>query len=216
MRQARRVATLIVGAFLSGGGTAAADELITAAREHFAPIPSIVPAVKGNAVTRERVDLGRMLFFEPRLSRSGLFSCNSCHNLGLAGVDGLETSVGHGWQRGPRNAPTVLNAVFNSAQFWDGRAEDLKAQAKGPVQAGVEMASTPERVVATLKSMPEYVERFGRAFGLEGGHARLVEVGAGGDVQVHAVIPGTFRMPATGGLRGANGPLASSPVQVSR
>jgi cytochrome c peroxidase len=79
-------------------------------------------------------------------------------------VDLLETSVGHGWQRGPRNAPTVLNAVFNVAQFWDGRASDLMEQAKGPVQAAVEMNNTPERVVRTLASIPEYVERFERAF----------------------------------------------------
>jgi cytochrome c peroxidase len=72
--------------------------------------------------------------------------------------------VGHGWQKGPRNSPTVLNAVFNKAQFWDGRAEDLKAQAKGPIQAGVEMNNLPEQVVITLKSMPEYVERFERSF----------------------------------------------------
>jgi cytochrome c peroxidase len=93
-----------------------------------------------------------------------VISCNTCHNLGTGGDDNLTTSVGHGWQKGPRNAPTVLNAVFNKAQFWDGRAEDLKAQAKGPVQAGVEMANKPETVVATLKSMPEYVERFGTVF----------------------------------------------------
>jgi cytochrome c peroxidase len=72
--------------------------------------------------------------------------------------------VGHGWQKGPRNSPTVLNAVFNKAQFWDGRAEDLKAQAKGPIQAGVEMNNLPEQVVITLKSMPEYVARFERSF----------------------------------------------------
>jgi cytochrome c peroxidase len=105
-----------------------------------------------------------MLFFDPRLSASGVISCNTCHNLGTGGDDNLPTSVGHGWQKGPRNSPTVLNAVFNKAQFWDGRAEDLKTQAKGPVQAGVEMANKPEVVVATLNSMPEYVERFGRAF----------------------------------------------------
>ena len=147
-----------------GASSAQGDDLVAKASEYFKAIPSIVPAVKGNAVTHERVELGRMLFFDPRLSRSGLFSCNSCHNLGTGGVDGLETSIGHGWQRGPRNAPSVLNAVFNIAQFWDGRAEDLKAQAKGPVQAGVEMANTPDRVVSTLKSMPDYVERFRRAF----------------------------------------------------
>jgi cytochrome c peroxidase len=82
----------------------------------------------------------------------------------MGGDDNESTSVGHGWQKGPRNSPTVLNAVFNKAQFWDGRAEDLKAQAKGPIQAGVEMANQPEQVIVTLKSMPEYVERFGKAF----------------------------------------------------
>jgi cytochrome c peroxidase len=105
-----------------------------------------------------------MLYFEPRLSASWLISCNTCHNLGLGGVDLLETSVGHGWQKGPRNAPTVLNAVYNIAQFWDGRAKDLEEQAMGPVQAAVEMNSTPERSVKTLKSIPEYVERFSAAF----------------------------------------------------
>jgi cytochrome c peroxidase len=120
--------------------------------------------VTDNALTREKIALGTMLFFDPRLSASGVISCNTCHNLGTGGDDNLPTSVGHGWQKGPRNAPTVLNAVYNKAQFWDGRAEDLKAQAKGPVQAGVEMANQPAAVVEALKSMPEYVERFGRAF----------------------------------------------------
>jgi cytochrome c peroxidase len=120
--------------------------------------------VTDNALTREKITLGTMLFFDPRLSASGVISCNTCHNLGTGGDDNLPTSVGHGWQKGPRNAPTVLNAVYNKAQFWDGRAEDLKAQAKGPVQAGVEMANQPAAVVEALKSMPEYVERFGRAF----------------------------------------------------
>ncbi len=120
--------------------------------------------IENNALTRAKIELGAMLFFDPRLSASGIISCNTCHNLGTGGDDNLPTSVGHGWQKGPRNAPTVLNAVYNKAQFWDGRAEDLKAQAKGPVQAGVEMANKPEAVVTTLKSMPDYVERFGRAF----------------------------------------------------
>jgi len=128
------------------------------------PVPYGLQAVEDNPVTREKIELGKMLFFDPRLSASGVISCNTCHNLGTGGDDNLPTSVGHGWQKGPRNAPTVLNAVFNEAQFWDGRAEDLKAQAKGPVQAGVEMANKPENVVVTLKSMPEYVERFARAF----------------------------------------------------
>jgi cytochrome c peroxidase len=123
-----------------------------------------MPELPGNPITPEKIELGRFLYFEPRLSASWLISCNTCHNLGLAGVDLMETSVGHGWQKGPRNAPTVLNAVYNVAQFWDGRAEDLKEQAKGPVQASVEMNNQPDRVVATLKSMPEYVAMFTAAF----------------------------------------------------
>ena len=143
---------------------ASADELTQRAQESFKPIPSVVPAVKGNAVTREKIELGKMLFFDPRLSASQIISCNSCHNLAAGGVDAGPTSIGHGWQKGPRRAPTVLNAVFNVAQFWDGRAEDLKAQAKGPVQASVEMNATPDHVVKTLSSMPAYVEMFKKAF----------------------------------------------------
>ncbi|EIC22003.1 cytochrome-c peroxidase [Thiorhodovibrio frisius] len=128
------------------------------------PLPAGPGPVTGNALTPERIALGRQLFFEPRLSSSHLISCHTCHNLALGGDDNLPTSVGHGWQRGPRNAPTVYNAVYNTAQFWDGRAADLKAQAKGPIQAAVEMANAPEQAVATLRSMPEYVENFTSAF----------------------------------------------------
>lgn len=130
----------------------------------FSVIPSAVPKVADNAVTGEKVDLGRMLFHDPRLSASQLLSCNTCHNLAMGGDDNLETSIGHGWQAGPRNSPTVYNAVLNPAQFWDGRAADLKEQAKGPIQAGVEMNNKPDVVVETLKSMPPYVEHFKRAF----------------------------------------------------
>lgn len=139
-------------------------DLRATALEIFKPLPSTYPAVRDNPITQEKIDLGKALFFDPRLSASGVFSCNSCHNLATGGDDNLETSIGHGWQKGPRNSPTALNAVFNDAQFWDGRAEDLKAQAKGPIQAGVEMANTPVQVVETLKSMPKYVEWFQAAF----------------------------------------------------
>ncbi len=145
-------------------GAAAADPLRDLALETFKPLPSTIPAVKDNPVTPEKIDLGKALFFDPRLSASGVFSCYSCHNLTTGGDDNMETSVGHGWQKGPRNAPTALNAVLNEAQFWDGRAEDLAAQAKGPIQAGVEMANTPAQVEATLASMPAYVAGFTAAF----------------------------------------------------
>jgi cytochrome c peroxidase len=144
--------------------SAYADDLRDLALEIFKPLPSTVPAVSDNPITAEKIELGKALFFDPRMSASGVFSCNSCHNLATGGDDNLETSIGHGWQRGPRNAPTALNSVFNEAQFWDGRAADLAEQAKGPVQAGVEMANTPENVIATLNSMPQYVDWFEGAF----------------------------------------------------
>jgi cytochrome c peroxidase len=146
------------------GAAGTQDELLQRARAVLEPLPDSPPALDDAPMTPEGLELGKMLYFEPRLSSSWLISCNTCHNMGLAGVDLLETSIGHGWQKGPRNAPTVFNAVFNIAQFWDGRAKDLHEQAMGPVQAAVEMNSTPERAVATLKSIPEYRERFAAVF----------------------------------------------------
>lgn len=155
---------IALSAALSAPALADDAALRETAKDLFEAIPLQAPMLENNVISRDRVDLGAMLFFDPRMSKSGLFSCQSCHNVGIGGVDGLETSVGHGWQAGPRNAPTMLNAVFNVAQFWDGRAPDLAAQAKGPVQAGVEMNNTPDNVEATLKSMPGYVEAFAAAF----------------------------------------------------
>jgi len=148
----------------SGAPSEAASPLMERARLLFEVVPAGAPELEGNPVTPVKVELGKKLYFEPRLSQSWLISCNTCHNLGLGGVDLMETSIGHGWQAGPRNAPTVLNSVYNLAQFWDGRAADLMEQAQGPVQAAVEMSSTPERTVATLKSIPAYVEMFEEAF----------------------------------------------------
>jgi len=160
----RKFLGAIAAAFVVAAPMARAEALLKRALQDFRPIPSAAPAVKDNAVTHEKVDLGKLLFFDPRLSASEIISCNSCHNLATGGVDAGPTSVGHGWQKGPRRAPTVYNAVFNVAQFWDGRAADLKAQAKGPVQASVEMNATPEHVVQVLSSMPAYVEAFKKAF----------------------------------------------------
>ena len=134
----------------------AADDAATLkkAQSIFKPVPAKAPVLKANTANPDKIELGKQLFFDPRLSSSWLISCNTCHNLSLGGVDLLETSVGHGWQKGPRNSPTVLNAVFNIAQFWDGRAKDLREQAMGPVQAAVEMNSNPARIVKTLKEHP--------------------------------------------------------------
>ncbi len=145
-------------------GAANADELRERANAMFKPIPDKVTELRGRLVSEDQAMLGHKLWFDPRLSSSHVISCNTCHNLSIGGSDNVPTSIGHGWQKGPRNSPTVLNAVFNAAQFWDGRAKDLQEQAKGPVQASVEMNSTPERVVATLKSIPEYAAEFKKAF----------------------------------------------------
>ena len=142
----------------------AASPLMQRAQALFEVVPDTPPDLEANPITPVKVELGKKLYFEPRLSQSWLISCNTCHNLGLGGVDLMETSIGHGWQAGPRNAPTVLNSVYNLAQFWDGRAADLMEQAQGPVQAAVEMNNTPERTVATLQSIPDYVEMFVEAF----------------------------------------------------
>ncbi len=142
----------------------AASPLMQRAQTLFEVVPDTPPDLEANPITPVKVELGKKLYFEPRLSQSWLISCNTCHNLGLGGVDLMETSIGHGWQAGPRNAPTVLNSVYNLAQFWDGRAADLMEQAQGPVQAAVEMNNTSERTVETLQSIPDYVEMFAEAF----------------------------------------------------
>ena len=109
--------------------------------------------------------MGKKLFFDPRLSKSGFISCNSCHNLSMGGTDNLKTSIGHNWQQGPINAPTVLNSSMNVAQFWDGRAADLKEQAGGPIANPGEMAFTHTLALEVLESIPAYVREFTRVFG---------------------------------------------------
>lgn len=155
-----------LAATLLAPAMAVAGDLRADANAVFKPIDaaSVASVVKNNEITPAKIDLGSKLFFDPRLSKSQIISCNSCHNLGTGGVDAGPTSIGHGWAKGPRRAPTVLNAVFNVAQFWDGRAVDLKAQAKGPVQADVEMNNTPAQVEKMLNSMPAYVAEFKAAF----------------------------------------------------
>lgn len=111
------------------------------------------------------VELGKKLYFDPRLSKSGFISCNSCHNLSMGGTDNLPTSIGDHWQQGPINAPTVLNSSLNLAQFWDGRAADLKAQAGGPIANPGEMAFTHTLAISVLESIPQYVMEFKQVFG---------------------------------------------------
>ena len=144
---------------LSIGAIVASINVTASANEPIQPIKAVNPE------NPELVELGKMLFFDPRLSKSGFISCNSCHNLSMGGTDNIPTSIGHAWQQGPINAPTVLNASMNLAQFWDGRAADLKAQAGGPIANPGEMASTHELAVEILNSIPQYRAYFEKAFG---------------------------------------------------
>ena len=117
----------------------------------FEPIPPEAPVPEDNPMTEEKIELGHKLFFEPRLSRSGIISCNSCHVVGAAGVDHRDVAIGEQGRLGPRNTPTVYNAAFLKAQFLDGRAETLEEQAVGPIQAHVEMDLTPEEAMARIE-----------------------------------------------------------------
>ena len=126
------------------------------------PIEPIKPVQNINLA---QVELGKKLYFDPRLSKSGFISCNSCHNLMMGGTDNLQTSIGHNWQQGPINSPTVLNSSLNVAQFWDGRAADLKEQAGGPIANPGELAFTHTLAIEVLASIPEYVTEFKQVFG---------------------------------------------------
>lgn len=125
----------------------------------------VKPIQARESLNEAQVELGKMLFFDPRLSASNFISCNSCHNLASGGVDNLPSSLGHKWTLGPINSPTVLNAELNIAQFWDGRAKDLKEQAAGPIANPKEMAFTHELAVKTIATIPAYRAMFKKAFG---------------------------------------------------
>ncbi len=148
----------IVAAVLLAATTAAPSWAMKPDNE---PIQPIEPAKVTNPAM---VELGKKLWFDPRLSKSGFISCNSCHNLSMGGSDNLKTSIGHNWAEGPINSPTVLNSSMNVAQFWDGRAKDLKEQAGGPIANPMEMAFTHELAVDMLASIPGYVTEFKEVF----------------------------------------------------
>lgn len=146
--------TLLAATLFTVALSAAAEE----------PIQPIAPVKDINLA---EVELGKKLYFDPRLSKSGFISCNSCHNLSMGGTDNLKTSIGHNWQRGPINAPTVLNSSLNLAQFWDGRAANLKEQAGGPIANPKEMAFSHTLTIEVLESIPQYVVEFKQVFGTD-------------------------------------------------
>jgi cytochrome c peroxidase len=151
-------------ALVATASLAAEPSLEERARLAFKPLPARLDSQE-NPVTKEKVALGQLLYFDKRLSKNQDVSCNSCHDVRKFGVDGAPTSFGHRKQRGDRNSPTVYNAGAHLAQFWDGRAATLEEQAKGPILNPVEMAmKDAASVEAVVASVPGYVALFKKAF----------------------------------------------------
>ena len=169
-----------------------ASALADQAKAVFGPLPA-APAEVG-PVAEARVELGRQLYYDPRLSKNHDISCNSCHMLDRFGVDGEPTSPGHKGVRGDRNSPTTLNASLHIAQFWDGRAADVEEQATGPVLNPVEMAlPSEEHVSVVLESIPGYVALFAAAFPEQSRPATLENAGiAIGAFERGLLTPGPF------------------------
>jgi cytochrome c peroxidase len=154
-----RIAFLAAG-LLAGGGAGAQGAV------QWRPLPTVAPAPADNPTTPAKVSLGKMLFFDPRLSSTGTVSCFSCHNVMEGGDDHRPVSIGVEAQRGGRNAPTVFNAAFLSVQFWDGRAATLEDQAKGPPANPIEMGmKSLTAVIYRIQRIPGYRPYFERAFG---------------------------------------------------
>jgi len=124
-----------------------------------------VPVPEDNPTTPEKVELGKLLYFDKRVSKDGTVSCATCHDPKMAWAEHEPTSEGIGHQKGGRNAPTVINAAYATSQFWDGRAKTLEEQATGPVENPIEMGHKMEAVVDAFSKIPEYQERFQKAFG---------------------------------------------------
>ncbi len=141
------------------------DLLMSRASRFFSPLPETMPGSEND--TPERIALGKKLYFEKRLSINDKQSCASCHILenGFAGVDNLPTSPGARGEKGTRNSPTVLNSGWQDSQFWDGRAEDLVEQAKGPILNPIEMGMPDEKTVEQkIRGIAEYQSVFAKAF----------------------------------------------------
>ncbi|MCI0508121.1 MAG: tryptophan tryptophylquinone biosynthesis enzyme MauG [Gammaproteobacteria bacterium] len=160
----RRIVTISASLFISivlGTGP------VLAARYDYWP-PQKVPAPEDNQTTVERVNLGKALFFDPRLSGSNWISCGTCHNPALGWSDGLPTAVGVGMKVLKRSTPAILNVAYNKHQFWDGRARTLEHQAVGPILADEEMAQDMPSLIAELMSIKGYKPMFDRAYQGEG------------------------------------------------
>jgi cytochrome c peroxidase len=161
-----RVRTLALSCVLGG----LASTAITAAQENKGSfkLPAEIPTPANNRLTPEREDLGKQLFFEPRLSGSNSISCASCHNPALGWSDALPTAKGNAMKVLGRATPSIANAAYNDLQMWDGRFRSLEEQALGPIQAPAEMNGSMAQIIPELKALPEYTREFERAYPGEG------------------------------------------------
>ena len=139
-------------------------ELLSRAQNFFQPLPELADN-PDNQVTKEKILLGKALYYDKRLSKDENVSCNSCHDLEKYGVDNLPTSPGDEGETGDRNSPTVLNAALHFVQFWDGRAQDVEEQAGGPILNPVEMGIPSEEfLVERISQIEEYQKMYASAF----------------------------------------------------
>ncbi len=154
-----KIRALVSAAVLAGAATAASAA-------NWEPLPAKAPEPADNPTTAAKVELGQILYHDPRLSSTGTVSCASCHNTMLGGEDNRPVAMGVNGQTGDRSAPTVWNSAFNESQFWDGRAASLEDQAAGPVTNPIEMGMKNwDQVVARLNSIEGYQALFKKAFG---------------------------------------------------
>lgn len=131
------------------------------------PLPTAIPTPATNINYSSKIDLGKQLYFDGRLSKNNAISCAFCHNPGTGFADSRQTSIGVDGGIGGRQSPTVYNTAFNHFQFWDGRARSLEVQAIGPIHNPVEMAETHEHVVAKLGKIKGYQKQFRAVFGTD-------------------------------------------------
>ncbi|MFB9147519.1 cytochrome-c peroxidase [Halomonas alkalicola] len=164
IKQRLLASAIAMGSAIAIAAPAMADDGLGDYRNRFEPLPHFPPIPAANSLTPEKVELGKFLFFEPRISSSGVISCATCHNPALGWADRIPRATGHDGQIGERNTPTVLNSGFLGSQFWDGREPDLEGQALGPIEADVEMAMDLDSALERLTEFDLYQEKFAEAF----------------------------------------------------
>ncbi len=184
------ILTVFLISLFATGTVAAADKPVLKAghaslKEWILPD---VPTPEGNALNAARIDLGRHLFFDPRLSGEGNMSCGTCHNPALGWSDGLPTAKGVRSAILGRASPTIINSGFNSIMMWDGRKKDLEDQAMGPMEANVEMNMDTVKLFKWLNDSPDYRKLFEAAYPGEGIDAATLSKGmASFERTVHAL-----------------------------